>query len=240
MNNYPNEQPEARKVVNNAAGLNTFLTKIYGWMSLAVLVSAATAFLVSGSVAGGMAVYIAAHRGVMWGSVILWFFLPIIISIQALKRPTLAFTVLMLYSILSGFVFATVAWAYTGASIAAAFVSASAIFITMTTVGLVTNKSLDCWGAQATAALIALVIAMVINIFLRSSMISFVLSIIAVIIFTVLTAYDTQKMKQMYNQYAGNGEVSMTGLAVFGALQLYLDFVNLFIQLLSIFGNNER
>lgn len=67
-------------------------------------------------------------------------FLPIIISIQALKRPTLAFTVLMLYSILSGFVFATVAWAYTGASIAAAFVSASAIFITMTTVGLVTNK----------------------------------------------------------------------------------------------------
>lgn len=99
---------------------------------------------------------------------------------------------------------------------------------------------MDCWGAQATAALIALVIAMVINIFLRSSMISFVLSIIAVIIFTVLTAYDTQKMKQMYNQYAGNGEVSMTGLAVFGALQLYLDFVNLFIQLLSIFGNNER
>lgn len=240
MNNYPNEQQEARRVVNNAAGLNAFLTKMYGWMSLAVLVSAATAFLVSGSVAGGMAAYIAGHQGVMWGSMILWFVLPFVISLQALKRPTLAFTVLMLYSILSGFVFATIAWAYTGASIAAAFVSASAIFITMTTVGLVTHKNLDRWGAQATAALIALIIAMIINIFLRSSVISFVFSIIAVLIFTVLTAYDTQKMKQMYNQYSGNGEVPMTGLAVFGALQLYLDFVNLFLQLLSIFGNNDR
>lgn len=240
MNNYPNEQQEARKVVNNAAGLNAFLTKMYGWMSLAVLVSAATAFLVSGSVAGGMGAYIASHQGVMWGSMILWFVLPFVISLQALKRPTLAFTVLMLYSILSGFVFATIAWAYTGASIAAAFVSASAIFITMTTVGLVTRKNLDRWGAQASAALIALIIAMIINIFLRSSLIAFVFSIIAVLIFTVLTAYDTQKMKQMYNQYSGSGEVSMTGLAVFGALQLYLDFINLFLQLLSIFGNNNR
>ncbi|GAD15677.1 Bax inhibitor-1/YccA family protein [Lentilactobacillus otakiensis] len=240
MNNYPNEQQEARKVVNNAAGLNAFLTKMYGWMSLAVLVSAATAFLVSGSVAGGMGAYIASNRGVMLGSMILWFVLPFVISLQALKRPTLAFTVLMLYSILSGFVFATIAWAYTGASITAAFVSASAIFITMTTVGLVTRKNLDRWGAQATAALIALIIAIVINFFLRSTLIAFVFSIIAVLIFTVLTAYDTQKMKQMYNQYSANGDVSMTGLAVFGALQLYLDFVNLFLQLLSIFGNNNR
>ncbi|ORN06800.1 Bax inhibitor-1/YccA family protein [Lentilactobacillus parabuchneri] len=239
MNNYPNEQQEARRVVNNAAGLNAFLTRMYGWMSLAVLVSAATAFLVTGSVTGGMATYIATHQGIMWIGMILWFVMPFVVSMQALKRPTLAFTVLMLYAILSGFVFATIAWAYTGASIAAAFVSASAIFITMTTIGLVTHKNLDRIGAQASAALIALIIAMIINMFLRSSAIAFVFSIIAVLIFTVLTAYDTQKMKQMYNQYSGSGQISMNGLAVFGALQLYLDFVNQFLQLLSIFGNSS-
>ncbi|EHO50943.1 Bax inhibitor-1/YccA family protein [Lentilactobacillus kisonensis] len=239
MDNYPNERPNERKMVNNAAGLNAFLTKMYGWMSLAVLVSAATAFLISNSLRqSGTAVN--PNSGIMWGALILWFVLPFIVSFQALKRPTLAFTVLMLYAILSGFVFSTIAWAYTGASIAAAFVSASAIFISMTVYGLVTRRNLDKWGAQATAALIALIVAMVINFFLRSSIIAFVFSIIAVVIFTILTAYDTQKMKQMYNQYSDVSTTSLNGLAVFGALQLYLDFVNLFLQLLSIFGNSNN
>ncbi|MCH4164566.1 MAG: Bax inhibitor-1/YccA family protein [Lentilactobacillus diolivorans] len=230
MDNYPNEE---RRVVNNAAGLNAFLTRMYSWMSLAVLISAATAFLISGS---GIAI----TRGMMWGSMILWFVIPFVVSFQALKRPTLAFGALMLYAILSGFVFSIIAKAYTGASIASAFVSASAIFITMTVFGLVTRKNLDKVGRQAVAALIALIVAMIINWFLRSPLISFVFSIIAVLIFTVLTAYDTQKMKQMYNQYAGSNQISMTGLAVFGALQLYLDFVNLFLQLLQIFGSGDN
>lgn len=239
MDNYPNERPDERKMVNNAAGLNAFLTKMYGWMSLAVLVSAATAFLISAGL-GQSGASINPHSGTIWIALIAWFVLPFIVSFQALKRPTLAFTVLMLYAILSGFVFSTIAYAYTGASIASAFVSASAIFISMTVYGLVTRRNLDKWGAQATAALIALIIAMVINIFLRSTIIAFVFSIVAVVIFTILTAYDTQKMKQMYNRYSGSGEISMTELAVFGALQLYLDFVNLFLQLLSIFGNSNN
>ena len=233
MNNYSNEQSE-RRIVNNAAGLNAFLTKMYGWMSLAVLVSAATAFLTYSTVSPQTLA-----GGGMWIALIVWFILPFVVSLQSLKRPSLAFGALMVYAILSGYVFTAIAYRYTGASIAAAFVSASAIFITMTVFGLVTRKNFDKIGRQATAALIALIIAMVINWFLHSSMIAFVFSIIAVIIFTLLTAYDTQKMKEMYNQAGSTGQVSVNGLAVFGALQLYLDFVNLFLQLLQIFGMSD-
>lgn len=233
MDNFSNEQNE-RRVVNNAAGLNAFLTKMYGWMSLAVLISAATAFLTVNAVSPAVLA-----GGTMWIAIGVWFVLPFVVSLQALKRPTLAFAALIGYSALSGFVFATIAYRYTGASIAAAFVSASAIFITMTVFGLVTRKNLDKVGRQAIAALIALIVAMLINIFLRSSMIAFVFSIIAVLIFTALTAYDTQKMKQMYNQAGSTGQISVSGLAVFGALQLYMDFVNLFLQLLQIFGMSD-
>ncbi len=228
MDNFSNE----RRVVNNAAGLNSFLTKMYGWMSLAVLVSAATAFL---TLSTGQAI----TGGAMWIAFIAWFILPFVVSFQALKRPTLGFVALIGYSALSGFVFSTFAFRYTGAQIASAFVSASAIFITMTIIGLVTRKNLDKIGRQAMAALIGLIVAMIINIFLQSTMITFVFSIIAVLVFTALTAYDTQKMKEMYNQAGSTGQISVSGLAVFGALQLYMDFVNLFLQLLQIFGLSD-
>lgn len=231
MNNYSNN----RQVVNDSAGLNQFLTKMYGWMSIAVLVSAATAYYF-GNVLSPLV--LVQNRWVMWGSLILWFVMPMIISVQAMKRPTLSFIILMVYAVVSGVFFSSIFITYTGTSIAAAFLSSSAIFIAMTAYGLITKRSLARWGAQASAALIALIIAMVINIFLKSSMISFVFSIIAVIIFTILTAYDTQRIKNMYNQYGG--QVSENGLAVYGALQLYLDFVNLFLQLLSIFGYGDN
>ena len=205
-------------------------------MSLAILASAATAYWLATANGGQLLQNLAASRGTMLVGLILWFVIPFIVSFQAMKRPTLSLGLLFFYSILSGFVFSTICLAYTGTTIFSAFVSASAIFISMSVYGLVTKKNLDKWGTQATAALFALIIAMVINIFLRSSMISFVFSIIAIVIFTVLTGYDTQKMKQMYNNYGD--QVSTTGLAVFGALQLYLDFVNLFLQLLQIFGGN--
>ncbi|MGF7436378.1 Bax inhibitor-1/YccA family protein [Lentilactobacillus senioris] len=231
MNNYSNN----RQVVNDNAGLNQFLTKMYGWMSIAVLVSAATAYYF-GNVLSPLV--LVQNQWVMWGSLILWFVMPMIISVQAMKRPTLSFVILMVYAVVSGVFFSSIFITYTGTSIAAAFLSSSAIFISMTAYGLITKRSLARWGAQASAALIALIIAMLINIFLKSSLISFVFSIIAVIIFTILTAYDTQRIKNMYNQY-GN-QVSQNGLAVYGALQLYLDFVNLFLQLLSIFGYGDN
>ncbi|UDM32581.1 Bax inhibitor-1/YccA family protein [Lentilactobacillus laojiaonis] len=234
MNNYSND----RKVVNNSYELNSFLTKMYSWMSLAVLLSATTAYLLGNVFASQTMAILGSSRATMWILLIAWFILPMVISFQAMKRPTLSLVILVVYAILTGAMFSTIFLAYSGTSIAAAFLSSATIFITMTLFGLFTHRNLDKFGAQASAALIALIIASIINIFLKSSLISFVFSIIAVIIFTILTAYDTQKMKNIYNQY-GN-QVSTTGLAIYGALQLYLDFVNLFLQLLSIFGNSDR
>ena len=108
----------------------------------------------------------------------------------------------------------------------------------MAILGTVTKKDLSRWGSYASAALIGLIVAMLINMFLRSSAANYIFSFIAVIIFTVLTAWDAQRMKNIYLQFGG--EVSTNVLAVMGALQLYLDFVNLFLQFLTIFSSNDN
>ena len=181
-------EPEQRRRVVNEAGLNGFLTKMYGFVGLSVFVSAISSFLV-------MTTFRTAVYGVE-------------------------------FALLAGF--------YTGADITAAFVSSATIFVVMALYGTVTKRSLDRFGAHATAALIALILASLINMFLHSPAITYIFSYIAVIIFVILTAYDAQKMKNIYLNY--QDQVSVTGLAIMGALQLYLDFINLFIQLLQIFG----
>ena len=226
MNNYE-QQP--RETINTQVGLNRFLTKMFGWMGLAVLVSALTAYLM---VTNGSASMM--RGGGMLVGLIVWFILPFVISAQSMKRPTVAFGGLMVYAVITGAVISSYAFVYTGAAMAQAFVSSAAVFLTMSVIGLTTKRDLSRIGTQATAALIGLIVAMVINLFLRSPMISLIFSFIAVIVFSVLTAWDTQKMQKLYLQYGD--QVSVTGLAVTGALQLYLDFVNLFLQLLQIIG----
>ena len=145
---------------------------------------------------------------------------------------------LMLVAIIYGVEFALIAGAFTAANITAAFISSAAVFATMALYGTVTKRDLSKFGAHAMAALVALIIASIINIFLESPAITYIFSYIAVIIFVVLTAWVAQKMKQIYLYYSY--ENSVMGLAIVGALQLYLDFVNLFISFLQIFGMSDR
>ena len=229
MNNF--SQEPGRRVVTDAAGLNSFLTRMYGNMTLAVLVSAFSAYLTMGVFRSAVFGFFSAHPGMVW--VIL--LLPIALSMGVSFS---AFVMLMLTAIIYGVEFAIIAGVYSGASIASAFVSSAAVFVTMALYGTITKRDLSKFGAHAMAALIALMIAYLINMFLQSPAIAYIFSFIAVIIFTVLTAWDAQKMKQIYINYGG--EVSTNGLAVLGALQLYLDFVNLFISLLQIFGMSDR
>lgn len=141
----------------------------------------------------------------------------------------------MVYALITGGVFSMYSLIYSGGTLVSAFVSSAVLFIVMALFGTFTKRDLSRVGAQATAALIALIIALVINIFLQSPAIAYVFSFVGVIIFTVLTASDSQKMKQLYLNSDGSAN-STTGIAVIGAMQLYLDFVNLFIFLLQIFG----
>ena len=159
------------------------------------------------------------------------------ISFRATRNPVASFVMLMIMAIVYGVEFSLIAGAYTGRSIASAFVPSTG-FITMAVIGTTTKKNLNNLGSYASAALIGLIVAMLINMFLRNPMVSYIFSFIAVIIFTILTAWDAQRMKQIYENYSG--QVSVDGLAVAGALALYLDFVNLFLQFLQIFGFSDR
>lgn len=227
-----------RRVVADATGVNRFLTRMYGNMTLAVLVSALSAYLTMTVFRVQVMSFFGAHPAMVWIILLLPIALSMGVSFSATRNPAGGFIMLMLISIIYGVEFALIAGVYTGTDIAAAFVSSAAVFATMAIYGTVTKRDLSRFGAHATAALIALMIAWIVNMFLNSPAITYVFSFIAVIIFVVLTAWDAQKMKQIYINYSDQN--TMTGLAIVGALQLYLDFVNLFISFLQIFGMGDR
>lgn len=233
-----NFSSNGRRVVTDAAGLNRFLTRMYGNMTLAVLVSALSAYLTMTTFRVQVMGFFSTHPAMVWLILLLPIALSMGVSFSATRNPVGGFIMLMLVAIIYGVEFALIAGVYTGTDIAAAFVSSAAVFATMAIYGTVTKKDLSKFGAHATAALIALMIALIINMFLNSPAITYIFSFIAVIIFVVLTAWDAQKMKQIYANYADQN--SAMGLAIVGALQLYLDFVNLFISFLQIFGMSSR
>lgn len=231
-------QQPTRREVNVGAGLNAFLTRMYSMMALAVLVSAGTAYVSMHAFYQSLMMFATAHSGMIWVILLLPIALSMGISFSATRNPAGSFLLLMLLAVIYGVEFALLAGAFTATDITAAFISSSAVFITMALYGTVTKRDLSRFGSHAMAALIALIIATIVNMFLKSAAITYVFSYIAVIIFVVLTAWDAQKMKAIYLNYGH--ELSMTGLAIQGALQLYLDFVNLFIQFLQIFGMSNR
>ena len=235
MDNMNFSSPERRQV-HDVSEVNGFLSKMYGYMGLAVLVSAIAAFLT-------MTVFRVAvmqmPTALMWIILIIPFGLSMGISFKATRNPTACFVMLMILAIIYGFEFALLAGFYTGAQIGTAFLSSAAVFGSMAIFGTFTKRDLNNVGSYMGAALIGLLVAMLVNMFLRNSVATFVFSIIGVVIFTGLTAYDAQKMKSIYNNYGS--QVSTNGLAVLGALQLYLDFINIFLFLLQIFGmGNDR
>lgn len=235
MDNMNFSSPERRQV-HDVSEVNGFLSKMYGYMGLAVLVSAITAFLT-------MTVFRAAvmqmPTALMWIILIVPLGLSMGISFRATRNPVAGFVMLMILAVIYGFEFALLAGFYTGAQISTAFLSSASVFGAMAIFGTFTKRDLNNLGSYMGAALIGLLVAMIVNIFLRNSVASFVFSIIGVIIFTGLTAYDAQKMKSIYNNYGS--QVPTNGLAVLGALQLYLDFINIFLFLLQIFGmGNDR
>ncbi|MGQ5708918.1 Bax inhibitor-1/YccA family protein [Lactobacillus sp. LL6] len=235
MDNFSNN-PERRKVVD-VSQVNSFLAKTYGIMALAVLVSALTAFL-STTVLRSVFISLLSNAAASWVLLFLPLVLTFVISFRATRNPVASFIMLMIMAIAYGFTFAIICTAYTGATIATAFVSAATVFIAMALYGTFTKKDLANFGAYAFAALIGLIVASLVNLFLKNPMVTYIFSYIGVIIFTILTAWNAQQMKNIYANYAD--ENTELGLAVAGALQLYLDFVNLFMYFLEIFGFNDR
>ena len=206
-------------------------------MTLALVLTGLTAYGVATSPGIMMALY--SNSALMWGLVIAEFALVIGIS-AAINRLSLATATLMFvaYSVINGAMLSSIFMIYTAASIASVFFITAATFAVMALIGYTTKTDLTSVGKLLFMALIGLVIATIVNMFIGSSTMTMICSYVGVLIFVGLTAYDSQKIKNMLMQAPDAGESSQK-LALLGALTLYLDFINLFIYLLRIFGDRR-
>jgi FtsH-binding integral membrane protein len=204
-------------------------------MALGLAVTAGVAWYVAGSPEAQGAIW--GNRGVFWGLMLAQFALVITIS-AAVSRlsPGVAGLLFVAYSALTGVTLSSILLVYTGNSIASAFVVTAGTFGAMSVYGTVTRRDLSTWRTFLFMGLIGVVIASVVNIFLKSGITQFVLSVAGVVVFTGLTAYDTQKLRQFA---AVSGDGTAAAMPVSGALMLYLDFINIFLRLLNLMGRRR-
>lgn len=213
------------------------MRKVYVWMSLALAITGFTAYGVATSPGLMQAIY--ANQFFFWGLIIAEFALVIGVS-AAIDRLSLATATLMfiLYSVINGALLSYIFIVYTASSVSTAFFITAGTFAAMALYGYTTKTDLTSWGKLLLMALIGLIIATLVNVFVKSSMFDLILSYVGVLIFVGLTAYDSQKIKQMLLEAPDAGEAAQK-VALLGALSLYLDFINLFLYLLRIFGKRE-
>ena len=213
------------------------MRKVYVWMTLALVITGFTAYGVATSPGILQAIY--TNQILFWGLIIAEFALVFGVS-AAINRLSLTTATLMfiLYSVINGALLSYIFLAYTASSVATVFFITAGTFAAMAVIGYTTKTDLSSMGKILFMALFALIIASLGNIFLKSSGLTLILSYVGVLIFVGLTAWDSQKIKQMLLQAPDAGEGAQK-LALLGALTLYLDFINLFIYLLRIFGKRE-
>ena len=211
-----------------------FMASVYRWMTFGLLVTAGVAFFVATTPAALQAIF--GNKMIFWGLIIAQFGLVIALSaaVNKLSAGT-AGALFLLYSALTGATLSVVLLAYTGASVAGAFAATAGTFLAMSFYATVTKRDLSSWSTFLFMGLIGIVIASVVNIFTKSGMVSWVISAAAVVVFTGLTAYDTQRLRRMA---ALGGAVA--ALPVNGALSLYLNFINLFLSILNLFGGRRN
>ena len=237
MRNEIEFQNQVIQSVNTA--YRTLMGKVYLWMTLALAVTGLTSLYVASS--PGLVQSIFASRGTFWLLVIAELALVFILSARIMKMSfSTAGIMFALYSVLNGVTMSFIFIAYTSTSIATAFFVTAGMFAAMSFIGFVTKKDLSSFGSFFTMALIGLIIASVVNIFLNSSVMYWIITYVGVLLFVGLTAYDTQKLKQMLIEYGDEVNDSTQKLALIGSLSLYLDFINLFLYILRLFGNNKE
>jgi FtsH-binding integral membrane protein len=215
--------------------VTAFLSKVYGWMFLGLLITAVTAFTVASSPALIEAVF--QNRLVFWVLIIAQLGLVFFLSARVDKvAPTTAAGLFILYSALTGVTSSVVLLVYTTASITSTFIITAGMFGAMAFFGTVTKRSLAGMGQFFFMGLIGLILASIVGIFWQSDALQFVIAVVGVLVFTGLTAWDAQRLKHMAVALP-DGRVG--AYAVVGALSLYLDFINLFFFLLRLTGGRR-
>jgi uncharacterized protein len=229
-------------------GLRSYMLRVYNYMAIGVGITGIVAYMVFAmsvvTGADGTATGLTPFGNFMFASAFRWvvifaplamvFLISARIKSMSLAGAQLAFWV---FAALMGASMASIFLVYAHASIAQVFFITAASFGALSLWGYTTNRDLSGWGSFLFMGLIGIIIAMLVNLFLASSALQFAISVIGVLIFAGLTAYDTQQIKEMY--YVGDDGSVAGRKAVMGALRLYLDFINLFMMLLSLFGDRR-
>ncbi len=215
-----------------------FLASVYVWMFAGLGLTSIIAWYVA---ATPRIFYAIANNTILfWGLFIVELGLVVVISAAINRISATAATLLfLLYSAVNGATFSFIFMVYADQSIIMAFVAATCLFATLSLYGYATRRDLTSWGNLLLVGLIALIVCSVINIFVGSSGFDFILSLIGIVIFLGLTAYDTQKILRLGANLHTQGSEAVRKGAILGALALYLDFINLFLYLLRIFGRRK-
>ena len=223
-------------IIQERSGLNQFYAKVYAFVGLGIGLSALVSALML-TVFQTQLVYFLMH-GRLWLMIATFAELGLVFvaSSMAAKNSPAALPVFLIYSVLNGFTLSFVVAFYTPGTVLSAFVSSALHFFVMAAIGIFTKKDLSGMGRALMAALVGLIIAMIVNIFLASGFFDYMISIAMVLVFSGLIAWDNQKIRYVYEQ--SRGQVA-TGWVISMALSIYLDFINLFLSILRIFGRND-
>ncbi|KGD87490.1 MULTISPECIES: Bax inhibitor-1/YccA family protein [Rhizobium/Agrobacterium group] len=242
FNNYQNRmaQTRAQSGAMIDEGLRAYMLRVYNLMALGLAITGVAAY---GTYA--LAVSNPAFAQLLYASPLKWvvmlaplamvFFLSFRVHKMSVPAAQMTFWI---YAALMGLSLSSIFLVFTGQSIVQTFFVTAASFGALSLYGYTTKKSLSGFGSFLIMGLFGLIIASIVNIFLQSSAMGFAISVIGVLIFAGLTAYDTQKIKEMY--YDGDEVAVMGRKAIMGALTLYLDFINLFMFMLQFLGNREE
>jgi FtsH-binding integral membrane protein len=228
-------------------GLRAYMVRVYNYMASGVAITGLVAYLIYAmSVVQGLAggLELTAFGSFMFASAFKWvvifaplamvFFISARINAMSLNAAQISFWV---FAALMGASISSIFLVYTGESMARVFFITAAAFGGLSLWGYTTGRDLSGWGSFLFMGLIGIIIASLVNLFVASTALQFAVSVIGVLIFAGLTAYDTQQIKEMY--YVGDDGSVAGRKAVMGALRLYLDFINLFMLLLQLFGNRR-
>ena len=219
------------------AGLRSYMLSVYNYMTSAILLTGIVALLFAQS---GMAAQVFGGGGVL--KYVLMFAPLIVVFAMSfgqgrMSTPTLQ-ALFWGFAVLMGLSLSTIFLQYSGTSIAQAFFATAASFGALSLYGYTTKRDLSAFGTFLIMGLVGLIVASLLNLFFQSSVMALVISIVGVLIFAGLTAYDTQRTKSMYAQVAGTADEKR--VVVFSALTLYLDFINMFLFILRLFGSSRN
>lgn len=233
-----NQSYDTQTYRTSSVSFPAVMKNVYLWMTFALAMTGLTAAAVATQPQIQQMIF--GNPVAFWGCAIAELVLVIVFSARIMSMSlTTAGLVFAAYSILNGVTMSFIFMAYTMESIATTFFITAGTFGAMSLVGYTIKKDLGTMGRILFMALIGVIIATVVNMFVHSSALQFGISILGVLIFTGLTAYDTQKIKMMVEMYGDQPDEGVMKLALLGSLTLYLDFINLFLYLLRFFGNSR-